>query len=54
MKVVITESQFKYLLENTSSCPEGKKENAVIVHNNFMVGVEIKMQKFKEEKLWFL
>jgi hypothetical protein len=33
---------------------EGKKENAVIVHNNFMVGVEIKMQKFKEEKLWFL
>lgn len=33
---------------------EGKKENAVIVHNNFMVGVETKMQKFKEEKLWFL
>lgn len=33
---------------------EGKKENAVIVHNNFMVGVETKMQKFKEENLWFL
>jgi len=33
---------------------EGKKENAVIVHNNFMVGVETKMQKFKEEKLWYL
>jgi hypothetical protein len=33
---------------------EGKKENALIVHNNFMVGVETKMQKFKEEKLWFL
>lgn len=33
---------------------EGKKENALIVHNNFMVGVETKIQKFKEEKLWFL
>ena len=33
---------------------EGKKKNAVIVHNNFMVGVETKMQKFKEEKLWYL
>jgi len=30
MKVVITESQFKYLLENTSPCPEGKKENELI------------------------
>jgi hypothetical protein len=33
---------------------EDKKENAVIVHNNWMVGVEIKMQKFKDENLWFL
>lgn len=33
---------------------EGKKNNAVIVHNNFMVGVETKIQKFKEEKLWYL
>jgi hypothetical protein len=33
---------------------EGKKENAVIVHNNWMVGVEEKTRRFKEEKLWYL
>ena len=33
---------------------EGRKENAVIVHNNWMVGVEEKTKRFKEEKLWFL
>ena len=33
---------------------EGKKENALIVHNNWMVGVDTKIQKFKEEKLWYL
>ncbi len=33
---------------------EGKKENAVIVHNNWMVGVEEKIKRFKEEKLWYL
>ena len=33
---------------------EGKKENAVIVHNNWMVGVEEKTKRFKEEKLWYL
>ena len=33
---------------------EGKKENAVIVHNNWMVGVKEKTRRFKEEKLWFL
>jgi hypothetical protein len=33
---------------------EGKKENAVIVHNNWMVGVEEKTKRFKEENLWFL
>jgi hypothetical protein len=33
---------------------EGKKENAYIVHNNWMVGVEEKTKRFKEEKLWFL
>jgi hypothetical protein len=33
---------------------QGKKENAMIVHNNWMVGVETKIQKFKEEKLWYL
>ena len=33
---------------------QGKKENAMIVHNNWMVGVETKMNKFKEEGLWFI
>jgi hypothetical protein len=33
---------------------QGKKENAMIVHNNWMVGVQTKIQKFKEENLWFL
>jgi hypothetical protein len=33
---------------------EGKKENAIIVHNNWMVGVEEKTRRFKEEKLWYL
>lgn len=33
---------------------EGKKKNAFIVHNNFMVGVDTKIQKFKEENLWYL
>lgn len=33
---------------------EGKKKNAFIVHNNWMVGVDTKIEKFKEEKLWYL
>jgi hypothetical protein len=33
---------------------EGKKKNAVIVHNNWMVGVEEKTKRFKEEELWYL
>ncbi len=33
---------------------EGKKENALIVHNNWMVGVDTKIEKFKEENLWYL
>jgi hypothetical protein len=33
---------------------EGKKKNAVIVHNNWMVGVKEKTKRFKEEKLWYL
>ena len=33
---------------------EGKKENALIVHNNWMVGVGTKIEKFKEENLWYL
>jgi len=33
---------------------QGKKENAMIVHNNWMVGVETKINKFKEEGLWFI
>lgn len=31
-----------------------KKENAMIVHNNWIVGVENKIKKFKEENLWFI
>lgn len=33
---------------------QNKKENAFIVHNNWMVGVTNKIEKFKEEGLWFL
>lgn len=33
---------------------ENRKENAVIVHNNWMIGVESKIKHFKEEKLWYL
>lgn len=33
---------------------QGRKDNAIIVHNNWMVGVNTKIQKFKEEKLWYL
>lgn len=32
----------------------GMKDNVVIVHNNWMKGIDIKIQKFKEENLWFL
>lgn len=31
-----------------------RKSNAIIVHNNWMIGVNTKIQKFKEENLWFL
>lgn len=30
MKIVITETQLAYLLENTNPCPEGQKENELI------------------------
>lgn len=30
------------------------KDKAVIVHNNHMVGIETKINKFKEENLWFI
>jgi hypothetical protein len=33
---------------------ENKKENAVIVHNNWMIGVDTKITHFKEENLWYL
>jgi hypothetical protein len=33
---------------------ENKKENAVIVHNNWMIGVNTKIQHFKKENLWYL
>jgi hypothetical protein len=33
---------------------ENRKENAVIVHNNWMIGVNTKIEHFKDEKLWYL
>jgi len=30
------------------------RENAYILHNNWMVGIETKMNKFKEEGYWYL
>ncbi|MCH2174635.1 MAG: glycosyltransferase family 77 protein [Lentisphaeria bacterium] len=33
---------------------QGKKENAMIVHNNWILGIEAKINKFKEEGLWFI
>lgn len=32
----------------------GKKDKAMIVHNNWMVGIELKIDRFKEEGLWFI
>lgn len=32
----------------------GKKKDAIIVHNNHMVGIDTKINKFKEEGLWYL
>jgi hypothetical protein len=32
----------------------GEKKNAIIVHNNHMVGINTKINKFKEENLWFI
>lgn len=32
----------------------GYKNDAVIVHNNHMVGIETKINRFKEEDLWFI
>lgn len=31
-----------------------KKEKAVIVHNNHMVGIQTKINKFKDENLWLI
>jgi hypothetical protein len=33
---------------------QGRKDNAMIVHNNWMVGIDSKIKKFKEEGLWFI
>jgi hypothetical protein len=30
------------------------KNDAAIVHNNHMVGIDTKINKFKEEGLWYL
>jgi len=46
---------------NTELFPNGKiyynygiKKNAFIVHNNHMIGIDTKIQKFKDEELWFI
>lgn len=33
---------------------QNKKNNAYIVHNNHMIGIETKIDKFKKENLWFI
>ena len=33
---------------------QGRKENAMIIHNNWMVGIENKINNFKEEGYWYL
>lgn len=30
------------------------RDNPIIVHNNFMVGIDEKIKKFKDEKLWYI
>ena len=32
----------------------GKKDKAIIVHNNHMVGIIEKINKFKENNLWYI
>ena len=38
MKIVITESQYKYLIENVNPCPEGKKEDELITLDDVKKG----------------
>jgi spore germination cell wall hydrolase CwlJ-like protein len=38
MKIVITESQYKYLIENVNPCPEGKKEDGLITLDDVKKG----------------
>jgi hypothetical protein len=33
---------------------QGRKDNAMIVHNNWIKGLQSKIDKFKEEGLWYL
>lgn len=60
-EIALTKYQDIVELLNPRSFPNGYtyynlgvKEYAYIVHNNWMTGVDIKIEKFKEEKLWFL
>ena len=32
----------------------GMKDKALMVHNNHMVGIETKINKFKQEGMWYL
>lgn len=33
---------------------QGRKEDAYIVHNNWMLGIEEKISKFKQENMWYV
>lgn len=60
-KIALEEYRENIALLNEDLFPNGnvyylqnRKENAIIVHNNWMVGIDEKIKKFKMEGLWFL
>ena len=42
MKIIITEGQLTYLIENINPCPEGKKEDELVTLNDLKKGGIIK------------
>lgn len=60
-KIALDEYRDNIALLNEDLFPNGnvyylqnRKENAMIVHNNWMIGVDEKISKFKNEGLWFI
>jgi peptidoglycan hydrolase-like protein with peptidoglycan-binding domain len=41
MKIIITENQYNYLIENINPCPEGKKEDSLITLDDIKNGKTI-------------